>query len=52
MLKIGQEEIDAIARTLESEVVFRYHPDGQCDTFERQPPASSVRISAVAARLR
>ncbi len=34
MLKVGQEEIDAIAAVMNSGQLFRYHAGGQCETFE------------------
>lgn len=36
MLKIGQEEADAIAKVIHSGKLFRYHEGGQCQTFEQR----------------
>ena len=36
MLKVGQEEVDAVARVVRSGKVFRYDDDGECGKFERR----------------
>ncbi|MBI2194409.1 MAG: DegT/DnrJ/EryC1/StrS family aminotransferase [Planctomycetes bacterium] len=36
MLRVGQEEIKAIGEVLKSGKMFRYHPGGQCDRFEKR----------------
>jgi dTDP-4-amino-4,6-dideoxygalactose transaminase len=36
MLKIGQEEADAVARVIQSGKIFRYDKDGECGKFERR----------------
>ena len=36
MLKVGQEEVDAVARVVRSGKVFRYDDDGECAKFERR----------------
>lgn len=36
MLKVGREEIDAIAKVLESGEIFRYHEGGYCERMERR----------------
>ncbi len=36
MYRVGQKEIDAIAEVLLSGELFRYHPGGQCERFEKR----------------
>ncbi|MCE9590837.1 MAG: DegT/DnrJ/EryC1/StrS family aminotransferase [Planctomycetes bacterium] len=36
MLKVGQEEADAVARVIHSGKLFRYHEGGECYTFEQR----------------
>ena len=33
MLKVGQEEVDAVSRVIQSGNVFRYREDGECGEF-------------------
>ena len=36
MYRVGQKEIDAITEVLLSGELFRYHPGGQCERFEKR----------------
>lgn len=36
MYRVGQKEVDAIARVLLSKDLFRYHIGGECDRFEKR----------------
>ncbi len=36
MLRVGQKEVDAIARVLLSGHIFRYHRGGECERFEKR----------------
>ncbi|MCK4283199.1 MAG: DegT/DnrJ/EryC1/StrS family aminotransferase [Candidatus Brocadiae bacterium] len=36
MYRVGQKEVDAIAKVLLSGKLFRYHRGGECDRFERR----------------
>ena len=36
MLKVGREEIDALAAVIESGELFRYHAGGTCEVFEKR----------------
>lgn len=36
MYRVGQKEVDAIAKVLLSGELFRYHPGGECERFERR----------------
>lgn len=36
MYRVGQEEVDAIAEVLLSGELFRYHPGGECERFEKR----------------
>ena len=36
MLKIGQEEIDALTEVIHSGKMFRYDPEGVCGQFEQR----------------
>lgn len=40
MYRIGQEEIDAVARVIQSGQLFRYHEGGQCQQFEQRYAAA------------
>lgn len=36
MYRVGQPEIDAIAKVIQSGELFRYHPGGECERFEKR----------------
>jgi len=36
MFEIGSKEIDAIAKVIRSGKMFRYHPGGECERFEKR----------------
>jgi dTDP-4-amino-4,6-dideoxygalactose transaminase len=36
MLRVGQKEIDAVEKVLQSTELFRYHSGGACETFEQR----------------